>query len=228
MTDEQPHAIRLATAADLAYVVHEARRHSNAIGFVPRTALADHIDRRNVRLLTINGQAAGYLLSGGGKLRPYRLIQVAITTELWRLGYGSILIGVARRMASNTHCPAMSATVRDGLPMMRVATATGASKTATRDTHNARKRVLHDYLWPSIPRLLTIANCQSVLDSLTSETNALQHQRPTPGPHPGGGNPPRPPMDRVEELFDLPPTRGGPIKSPGPGFPGYPNATLKL
>ena len=189
MTGKQPHAILTATPRDLAYVMHEARRHSNAIGFVPRTALADHIERRNIRLLTINDQLAGYLLSGGGKLRPYRLIQVAITPELWRLGYGSLLIADARRTASTRPMSTMTATIRDGLPMLTVAQHTGARRTATRDTHNARKRLLHDYLWPAIPPLLTTTNCHSVLDSLPPETKATA-TLPTVS---GGESPPDPP-----------------------------------
>jgi len=189
MTDKQPHAILTATPADLLYVEHEARRHSNAIGFVPRAALADHIRRRNVRLLILNGQPAGYALSGGGQRRPYRLIQVAITPELWRLGYGSLLIHDARRTASARPIPTMTATIRDGLPMLAVAENTGARRTATDSHPTARKRPTHHYLWPAIPPLITINNCHSVHRIIVTPT------RPT-ATHPtgsGGEDPPDPP-----------------------------------
>lgn len=172
MTAKQPHAITTATIEDLLYIEHEARRHSNAIGFVPRAALMDHIQRRNVRLLWINGQRAGYVLAGGGKVRPYRLIQVAITPELWRQGYGSSLIADSRRKAAERPMSTMTATIRDGLPMLAVAEQTGAHRTATHNRPTARKRPTHDYLWPAIPKLLTQTNCLSVLDSLTSDTKA--------------------------------------------------------
>lgn len=173
MTAKQPHHIVLATLRDLAYVEHEARRHSNAIGFVPRTAIADHIERGNVRLLLINAQHAGYMLAGGGKLRPYRLIQIAITPELWRLGYGSALIAHARRTAAERTMSTMTATIRDGLPMLAVAEHTGARRTATHNRPTARKRPTHDYLWPAIPSLLTIGNSLSVAPTVETETNAL-------------------------------------------------------
>jgi len=172
MTAKQPYAILTATPSDLLYIEHEARRHSNAIGFVPRAALADHIDRRNIRLLLVNAQRAGYMLSGGGDRRPYRLIQVAITSELWRLGYGSLLIHDARRTASTRLMPMMTATIRDGLPMLAVAENTGAHRTATNSHPTARNRPTHHYLWPAIPPLLTMPNCHSVLDSLPPHNNA--------------------------------------------------------
>lgn len=172
MTAKQPHSIRTATKEDLLYIEHEARRHSNAIGFVPTLALADHIERRNIRILTVNGQRAGYMLSGGGKRRPYRLIQVAITTELWRLGYGSLLIHEARRTASARPMSTMTATIRDGLPMLSVAETTGAHRTATHHRPTARKRPTHDYLWPAIPPLIALDNCHSLVDSLAFETKA--------------------------------------------------------
>lgn len=146
------HVIRQATPGDLAYVLHEARLHSNNIGFVPTAAFRDHIDRHNVRILVINNQPAGYTLDGGGDRRSYRLIQVAIDEELWRLGYGSILIRHARLRARGRRFPTMTATIRDGLPMLRVAEATGAIRTATHNRPTARKKATHDYLWqPVIP-----------------------------------------------------------------------------
>lgn len=144
------HHILTAIASDLAYVEHLARLHSNNVGFVPRAALADHIDRRNVRLLIINGQHAGYTLAGGGKLRPYRLIQVAISEELWRNGYGSILIRDARGTAAERTVPTMSATIRQGLPMIGVALSTGAQHVGTKCPHTARNRPTHDFLWPAL------------------------------------------------------------------------------
>jgi hypothetical protein len=180
MTAKQPYEIVTAAKKDLLYVEHLGRYHSNNIGFVPRTALADHIQRGNVRILRINGHDAGYMLAGGGKRRPYRLIQIAISTDLWRLGYGSCLIADARRTAAERPMSMMTATIRDGLPMLAVAERTGARRTATHDRPTARKRPTHDYLWPAIPPLLTEHNCLSVLDSLAPETDALLDQRPSP------------------------------------------------
>lgn len=144
------YTIRTATPQDLSYVIHQAREHSNNIGFVPRAALADHIERSNIRLLTINDQHAGYLLAGGGKLRPYRLIQVAITEERWREGYGTVLIADARETARERPFSSMTATIRDGLPMIQVAEATGAHRTTTHHRPTARRKPTHSYLWPAI------------------------------------------------------------------------------
>lgn len=144
------HNIATATPADLPYVEHLARLHSNNIGFVPRAALLDHIERRNVRIFTVNDEPAGYVLASGGKLRSFRLIQVAISEDLWREGYGTLLIYDARRAAAQCRVSTMTATIRAGLPMISVAEQTGARKTATHHRPTARRKPTHDYLWPTL------------------------------------------------------------------------------
>lgn len=143
--------VRIATLQDLPYVTHIHRQFSNNIGFVPRAALENRIERRDVRILVINGQDAGYTLSGGGILKPYRLSQIAISDELWRQGYGADLVAHLRRLASTLPVPTMTGTIRNGLPMHWVALATGARMTATRWTNAARGKPVHDYLWQPWP-----------------------------------------------------------------------------
>jgi GNAT superfamily N-acetyltransferase len=139
--------IRLADRQDSQYIEHLARKHSNAIGFVPRTAIADHLERGSYHLLVLNGQEAGYIMHSGGFRRPHRIIQVAITEELWRLGYGTLLIQTALDTARERVIPSVTASVRIGLPMNLVATATGATITDTSYRRTARGLVLNHYQW---------------------------------------------------------------------------------
>lgn len=200
MEPRQPHqTVVTATASDLAYVEHLARLHSNSIGFVPRAALLDHIERSNVRLLMLNGQHAGYTLAGGGKVRPYRLIQVAISEELWRNGYGAVLIYDARRTAAERPMSTMTASIRDGLPMLDVAEHTGARRTATILRNTARHKPVHDYLWPRLSIPENIARDLSPRDLLYPGKIARSAQQP-PGAPETGGETPQTPLDKVEEL----------------------------
>lgn len=143
-------SITPATSAQLAYIIHLQSLHTGALGFVPKSAIVDHIKRDSYHILELDGQAAGYIMHNGGHRRPYRIIQVALDEELWRLGFGSHLIHVALTRAQTRPNRATSVTVADGLAMCDVATATGATRTKTYDPKNTRHRRLHEYLW--IPR----------------------------------------------------------------------------
>jgi hypothetical protein len=123
----------------------------NNTGFVPRTAIADHLDRRSYHLLRINGQPTGYAMQSGGIRKPLRLIQVAISDEAWRSKLGTALILLALNRARGSIQTGMTATVRDGLPMNQVVTATGASVLRRDTTPTARRRDRIHYAWPIIP-----------------------------------------------------------------------------
>lgn len=143
--------ICVATPDDLAYIDSLQRTFVNNVGFVPRTAIADHLDRRSYHLLKINSQPTGYAMHAGGTRKPLRLIQVAISDDAWRHGLGSTLIHLALHRARNSVQPGMTATVRDALPMNQVVTATGAKITGRDTTPTARRRDRIHYAWSRTP-----------------------------------------------------------------------------
>lgn len=143
----EPATIITAKHTDILYITSLARQHVNNIGFVPTAALHDHINRQSIHLLLINNEPAGYLLSSGGFRRPHRIIQVAITAEMWLQGYGAQLIAHARTTAASRPIPSVSASIRDGLPMQTVAEHTGAHLTGISTRPTARAKILTHYLW---------------------------------------------------------------------------------
>lgn len=145
--------IELALPSDQPFVESLQRKHVNSTGFVPTTAMADHLERQSYRLLLINGQPVGYSMHSGGIRKPHRLIQVAISTDAWRYGLGTLLIQLALKTARACPKPHMTVSIRDGLPMNDVVKTTGAFLTAYDDTPTARGKSLMHYAWRNPPAI---------------------------------------------------------------------------
>lgn len=139
--------IRTAGPNDFRYIDSLQRLHVNNTGFVPTTAIRDHLERQSYALLTINGDPVGYSMSSGGIRKPHRLIQVAIQEDAWRTGLGTILIRLSLQKAAKTPRLHMTASVRDGLPMNTVLPTTGAQITGFDTSPKARHRKLVHYAW---------------------------------------------------------------------------------
>src|SRR5687767_3498212 len=77
-------AIVLATPADLAYVVDIQKRNGEALGFIPRVALAEKIELGRITLATENGEPAGYLHHGSLAVPEVRIFQAAIQYDARR------------------------------------------------------------------------------------------------------------------------------------------------
>lgn len=142
--------VSLASPTDLPYIESLQRKHVNSTGFVPRTAIADHLNRHSYHLLRINGQPTGYAMHSGGIRKPLRLIQVAISKDAWRTKLGTLLVVLALERTLSSPTPGMTATVRDGLPMNQVVTTTGALVTGRDTTPTARQRDRIHYAWTYI------------------------------------------------------------------------------
>lgn len=63
MPNPGENVIRPATAADLLYVQHLQKMHSNAVGFLPTAALQWYIREQHLRLITENDEPAGYIVA---------------------------------------------------------------------------------------------------------------------------------------------------------------------
>lgn len=146
-------AISIATPHDFTFIDHLQRRYVNNTGFVPRTAIQDHIDRQSYHLMRINGHPVGYAMQSGGVRKPLRLIQVAIADDAWRHGLGTDLIGLALTRSAQCRVAGMTATVRLGLPMNQVVTATGAIPVGRDTTPTARGLDRIHYFWHDAPRV---------------------------------------------------------------------------
>lgn len=92
LTAGQPHdPIAIATQADLAFVLDLQRKHSNALGFLPRAAIDWYLLNDRVRLATENGEPAGYVLGRPAYrwaplMRPITQAAVAMDAQRRHIG----------------------------------------------------------------------------------------------------------------------------------------------
>src|SRR4051812_21215083 len=103
-----PPAVRAATASDLAYVVKLQKAHGDALGFIPRAALAYKIERCRVHLALENGEPAGYLHHGSMASEEVRIFQAAIQYDARRRHLGLALVDDLLRRASGAGAQAVS------------------------------------------------------------------------------------------------------------------------
>lgn len=140
--------VRAATPADLAYVVALQKRNGEALGFIPRAALAEKIDLGRIWLARENGDPAGFLHHGSLAVPEVRVFQAAVQYDARRRHLGLALVAdlVARARAAGGR--AVSLRCLDFLDANDFWTAAGFSLVArepgARGTLNVWGRVLGD------------------------------------------------------------------------------------
>src|SRR5687768_5602326 len=87
-----PPPVSPATPSDLAYVVALQKRNHEALGFIPRAALAEKIDLGRIRLVAENGDPAGYLHHGSLAVPEVRIFQAAVQYDARRRHHGLALV----------------------------------------------------------------------------------------------------------------------------------------
>ena len=103
-------AVVPATPSDLAYVVALQKRNGEALGFIPRVALAEKIELGRITLATENGEPAGYLHHGSLAVPEVRIFQAAIQYDARRRHHG---MGLVRDLlARATHAGARGVSLR--------------------------------------------------------------------------------------------------------------------
>jgi N-acetylglutamate synthase-like GNAT family acetyltransferase len=100
--------VRAATAADLAYVLALQKRNHEALGFIPRAALAEKIDRGQILLARENGDPAGFLHHGSLAVPEVRIFQAAIQYDARRRHHGLALIDTMVRRAADAGAKGLS------------------------------------------------------------------------------------------------------------------------
>jgi N-acetylglutamate synthase-like GNAT family acetyltransferase len=138
--------VRLATTADLSFILHLQRRFTNEVGFLPTAALEDWIDRRAVVLVEENAEPAGYAVvrprvNSARWCRPVSQIAVAMDARRRHLGF-ALLAHVARHAQADLleAIQCWTATDLEAVDFFKTA---GFSIVATRSPQNVRRRSLH-------------------------------------------------------------------------------------
>lgn len=118
-------AVRQATPADLAYGVALQKRNHEALGFIPRAALAEKIDRGQILLASENGDPAGFLHHGSLAALEVRIFQAAIQYDARRRHHGLALVDTMVRRATSAGARGLSLRCLDFLDANDFWTAAG-------------------------------------------------------------------------------------------------------
>lgn len=145
VTPAEPTAFRIATAADLPFVLSLQKRWSNQLGFLPTAAVEHYIAIAGVRLCLENGEPSGYLLSPARlrclpSTRP--LIQTAICLDAQRHGHALQLVELTAAAAIDGGCSMLQAWCRADIEATAFWAAAGFTGVALRKTANARQHPL--------------------------------------------------------------------------------------
>lgn len=104
--------VRLATEADLEFVVHLQKVHRIELGFLTRSALANYIRINQCLVVLENGQHAGYLNWNLHYKGLLRISQIAVSEEILRSKVGSTLQRFMQQAAERAKCGVMRAIPR--------------------------------------------------------------------------------------------------------------------
>ena len=129
-----------AGLVDFAVALH--RRHSEELGFIPRSRMADYAASGQLLLASEGGDAAGYLILGRSN-GTGRIFQACIEPELRLLGIGRELVERSESMARQDGATALRLRCRDGLAALAFWSALGFEKVATVPGGLKRKRSIN-------------------------------------------------------------------------------------
>jgi N-acetylglutamate synthase-like GNAT family acetyltransferase len=135
--------IRPATPRDLAFLAALQRQHSNAVGYLPRAALAEYVDNAAATIGEHNGQEASYLLARrrlAWQPLMRSIAQAAVHFDAQRRGLGLALVENLCAEAQIDGQLAVQANCRDGLDANEFWVAAGFVAVARLNPANARNR----------------------------------------------------------------------------------------
>ncbi len=148
-TTDPEYTVRTGTVADLPFCVALQKEFCDQMGFVTRGAIEQRLGEGHYHILTLRGQDAAFVYTLGGILTSVRIVQHAVTRELWLNGYGSVLAAVAGLVSTRKKRPGIRLTVRDDIQTHGFWSKLGAIPVQVRPGGRTRKKMLIDYEIPA-------------------------------------------------------------------------------
>lgn len=137
--------IRIATAADLPFVLQLQKKFSDQLGFLPSAALAQYIDWQRVHLVLENDVPAGYVLTRKN-LRSARwcrpIIQTAVALDAQRRHNGIALVNHVSADSFRELQLGLQIWIAEDIEAVDFFRIAGFRRIVSRDSKNARGRRL--------------------------------------------------------------------------------------
>lgn len=137
--------IRPARLSDFSAIDHLQKQLRYWVGWVRKPIMLDRLASSSYLLLSLRGQPAGYVYFTKGIRSPMRIVQNAVSDELWRSGYGSCLAAAAARLASASPFRSLCLSVLDGFFANGFWRSLGFKPVSVRPGGRSRQRMLIDY-----------------------------------------------------------------------------------
>jgi hypothetical protein len=99
----------------LQYILSLARKHTDALGFIPRATVERYVEAGQALLARENEEPCGFLIFGNGWPR-LKIYQACIQYDAQRRQRGLQLVGQVIALASERGCDAVSLWCADDLP----------------------------------------------------------------------------------------------------------------
>lgn len=126
------------------FIANLAKKHTDALGFIPRPTLEKYIDNGQVLIARENGEPCGFLVYGAGWPR-LRIYQACIQYDAQRQAHGLALVGRLIAFASARGYDAISLWCADDLPANMFWLAAGFQRLRSKPGGRRRGRQLN--LW---------------------------------------------------------------------------------
>ncbi len=128
----------------LDYVISLAKKHTDALGFLPRSTVERYVEAGQVLLARENDEPCGFLIFGNGWPR-LKIYQACVQYDAQRQAHGLQMVGRLIAQASERGYEAISLWCADDLPANEFWAAAGFQKLKTKAGGRRRGRRLN--LW---------------------------------------------------------------------------------
>lgn len=131
---------------EVAYVINLSRRHTDALGFLPRPRLEQYAARGRLWLTHDAGDLCGFLVVGNG-WPILNLYQLCIQRDAQRQTHGAALVTRAQAVAQQQGYSAVACWCASDLEANQFWRAMGFHCLGVRARPNRRQRHLHRWVW---------------------------------------------------------------------------------
>jgi hypothetical protein len=138
-------SIHHATQTDLPYVIDLSKKLATEVGFIPRQAVSNYLDRGRITMARENGDRAGFFLVGRLGLPQVRIFQACVQYDARGLNHGIFLLSDLITKAALAGTEFLSLHCRDGLESNGFWSACGFQSGGLILGGKARRKIVHQW-----------------------------------------------------------------------------------
>lgn len=138
-------SITAARPTDLPYVIDLSRKLATEVGFIPRMAVSNYLDRGRITMAHENGDRAGFFLVGALGVPQLRIFQACVQYDARGLNHGIHLLSELITRAALSGTEFVSLHCRDGLESNGFWSACGFTSGGLILGGKARRKIVHQW-----------------------------------------------------------------------------------